>query len=132
MSAHTASGAAITARRLAAGPLASEAVTKTGKRQSRPRAANPRRRGSGEEMAGKEIGAHPALLLGLIGAPIGHSASPAMHEAAAAELGIRAYYHAGIDRRARWRGGLAARGASAADREAPQTNSEKHVGGDVP
>jgi len=41
----------------------------------------------------KEIAAHPALLLGLIGAPITHSASPAMHEAAAAELGIRAYYH---------------------------------------
>lgn len=33
------------------------------------------------------------LLVGLIGAPIKHSASPAMHEAAAAELGFRAYYH---------------------------------------
>jgi shikimate dehydrogenase len=33
------------------------------------------------------------LLLGLIGAPIKHSASPAMHEAAAAALGLRAYYH---------------------------------------
>ncbi len=33
------------------------------------------------------------LLLGLIGAPIKHSASPAMHEAAAADLGLRAYYH---------------------------------------
>jgi shikimate dehydrogenase len=33
------------------------------------------------------------LLLGLIGAPIKHSASPAMHEAAAAALGFRAYYH---------------------------------------
>jgi shikimate dehydrogenase len=42
------------------------------------------------------------LLLGLIGAPIKHSASPAMHEAAAAALGLRAYYHlievAGADR----------------------------------
>ena len=33
------------------------------------------------------------LLLGLIGAPIKHSASPAMHEAAATALGLRAYYH---------------------------------------
>jgi shikimate dehydrogenase len=33
------------------------------------------------------------LLLGLIGAPIKHSASPAMHEEAAADLGFRAYYH---------------------------------------
>ena len=33
------------------------------------------------------------LLLGLIGAPIKHSASPAMHEAAAASLGWRCYYH---------------------------------------
>jgi shikimate dehydrogenase len=42
------------------------------------------------------------VLLGLIGAPIEHSASPAMHEAAAAALGFRAYYHlievAGADR----------------------------------
>jgi shikimate dehydrogenase len=33
------------------------------------------------------------LLLGLLGAPIRHSASPAMHEAAAASVGLRAYYH---------------------------------------
>jgi shikimate dehydrogenase len=38
-------------------------------------------------------GAPKNLLLGLIGAPIKHSASPAMHEAAAAALGLRAYYH---------------------------------------
>jgi shikimate dehydrogenase len=34
-----------------------------------------------------------AILLGLIGAPIRHSASPAMHAAMAAALGRRAYYH---------------------------------------
>jgi shikimate dehydrogenase len=33
------------------------------------------------------------VLLGLIGSPIQHSASPAMHEAAAAALGWRCYYH---------------------------------------
>lgn len=33
------------------------------------------------------------FLLGLIGAPIQHSASPAMHEAAAAILGWRCHYH---------------------------------------
>ncbi|HLW92253.1 MAG TPA: shikimate dehydrogenase [Roseiarcus sp.] len=42
------------------------------------------------------------ILLGLIGAPIAHSASPAMHEAAAAALGFRCFYHlievAGADR----------------------------------
>ena len=42
------------------------------------------------------------VLLGLIGAPISHSASPAMHEAAAAALGIHCFYHlievAGADR----------------------------------
>lgn len=42
------------------------------------------------------------LLIGLIGAPIRHSASPAMHEAAAAALGWRAHYQlievAGADR----------------------------------
>lgn len=32
------------------------------------------------------------LLTGLIGAPIAHSASPAMHESAAAALGLRAHY----------------------------------------
>ena len=32
------------------------------------------------------------LLIGLIGAPIKHSASPAMHESAAAALGIRCHY----------------------------------------
>jgi shikimate dehydrogenase len=32
-------------------------------------------------------------LLGLIGAPIAHSASPAMHEAAAEVLGLRCFYH---------------------------------------
>jgi shikimate dehydrogenase len=32
-------------------------------------------------------------LLGLIGAPIAHSASPAMHEAAAEALGLRCFYH---------------------------------------
>ncbi len=47
---------------------------------------------------------YPAVgtLLGLIGAPIGHSASPAMHEAAARALDMRCYYHlievAGLDR----------------------------------
>lgn len=34
----------------------------------------------------------PHVLLGLIGAPIRHSASPAMHEAAAAAVGLRAHY----------------------------------------
>jgi quinate/shikimate dehydrogenase (NAD+) len=34
-----------------------------------------------------------SFLLGLIGAPIAHSASPAMHEAAAAALGLRCFYH---------------------------------------
>lgn len=42
------------------------------------------------------------LLLGLLGAPIAHSAAPAMHEAAAATLGLDARYHlievAGADR----------------------------------
>ncbi len=33
------------------------------------------------------------ILLGLLGAPISHSASPAMHEAAAAALGLDARYH---------------------------------------
>lgn len=33
------------------------------------------------------------ILLGLLGAPIRHSASPAMHEAAARRLGLRCYYH---------------------------------------
>src|SRR5476651_57160 len=32
-------------------------------------------------------------LLGLIGAPIAHSASPAMHEAAGEVLGLRCRYH---------------------------------------
>lgn len=47
---------------------------------------------------------YPAVgaLLGLIGAPIKHSAAPAMHEAAARALGLRCYYHlievAGLDR----------------------------------
>jgi shikimate dehydrogenase len=34
-----------------------------------------------------------SILLGLIGAPIAHSASPAMHEAAAQALGLRCFYH---------------------------------------
>ncbi len=34
-----------------------------------------------------------SILLGLIGAPIAHSASPAMHEAAARALGLRCFYH---------------------------------------
>ena len=34
-----------------------------------------------------------SFLLGLIGAPIAHSASPAMHEAAAQALGLRCFYH---------------------------------------
>ncbi|TCR59411.1 shikimate dehydrogenase [Bosea sp. BK604] len=33
------------------------------------------------------------LLLGLIGSPVGHSASPAMHEAAARAAGLEAHYH---------------------------------------
>ena len=33
------------------------------------------------------------VLVGLLGAPIAHSASPAMHEAAAAAAGFRAWYH---------------------------------------
>jgi shikimate dehydrogenase len=42
------------------------------------------------------------FLTGLIGAPIAHSASPAMHEQAARALGVRYHYHlievAGADR----------------------------------
>jgi shikimate dehydrogenase len=39
-------------------------------------------------------GASPkGILLGLIGAPIAHSAAPAMHEGAAAALGLRCFYH---------------------------------------
>ena len=34
-----------------------------------------------------------SILLGLIGAPIAHSASPAMHEAAANAIGLRCFYH---------------------------------------
>jgi len=34
-----------------------------------------------------------SILLGLIGAPIAHSASPAMHEAAAKAIGLRCFYH---------------------------------------
>jgi shikimate dehydrogenase len=53
-------------------------------------------------MATEDRSPQRGLLLGLIGAPIKHSASPAMHEAAAADLGLRAYYHlievAGADR----------------------------------
>src|ERR1700710_2494931 len=33
------------------------------------------------------------FLTGLIGAPIAHSASPAMHEQAADALGVRCHYH---------------------------------------
>src|SRR5512139_1288589 len=33
------------------------------------------------------------LLTGLIGAPIAHSAAPAMHERAAEALGLRCHYH---------------------------------------
>lgn len=43
-------------------------------------------------MAENDRAAQRRLLLGLIGAPIKHSASPAMHEAAAADLGLRAFY----------------------------------------
>jgi len=44
----------------------------------------------------------PRVLTGLVGAPIRHSASPAMHEAAAAAVGLRGHYQlieiAGADR----------------------------------
>src|SRR6201985_1761876 len=44
------------------------------------------------------------ILAGLLGAPIAHSASPAMHEEAAAALGLRCHYQlievAGADRAA--------------------------------
>jgi quinate/shikimate dehydrogenase (NAD+) len=36
---------------------------------------------------------HRRFLTGLIGAPIAHSASPAMHEGAAEALGVRCHYH---------------------------------------
>src|SRR5947207_9554072 len=36
---------------------------------------------------------HHRFLTGLIGAPIAHSASPAMHEQAARALGVRYHYH---------------------------------------
>src|SRR3954468_11393854 len=44
--------------------------------------------------SGKDAAAKPAqpLLLGLIGSPIMSSAAPAMHEAAAEALGLRAHY----------------------------------------
>jgi len=34
-----------------------------------------------------------SILVGLIGAPIAHSASPAMHESAARAIGLRCFYH---------------------------------------
>jgi shikimate dehydrogenase len=47
-----------------------------------------------EETARLMPGAYPkSILLGLLGAPIAHSASPAMHEAAAEALGLRCFYH---------------------------------------
>jgi shikimate dehydrogenase len=49
-----------------------------------------------------QIAEQPHVLTGLIGAPIRHSASPAMHEAAAAAAGLRGHYQlievAGADR----------------------------------
>ncbi len=56
-------------------------------RESSPRAAQ--HRGAGTPMA------HDMprpVLLGLIGSPIAHSASPAMHEAAAEAVGLKAHY----------------------------------------
>ena len=50
---------------------------------------------------------HHSILLGLIGAPIRHSASPAMHEAAASAVGLRGCY----------------RLIEVADADAPQLNS---------
>jgi shikimate dehydrogenase len=50
----------------------------------------------------QETSSVPHLLTGLIGAPIRHSASPAMHEEAASALGLRCHYQlieiAGADR----------------------------------
>ena len=44
-------------------------------------------------MADSDAQAGPDILVGLIGAPIRHSASPAIHEAAARALGLRLFYH---------------------------------------
>jgi shikimate dehydrogenase len=53
-------------------------------------------------MPAAELAQQPHVLTGLIGAPIKHSASPAMHEAAAAAVGLRGHYQlievAGADR----------------------------------
>jgi shikimate dehydrogenase len=51
-------------------------VTEIPKPVSNPPSTNPQR-----------------FLTGLIGAPIAHSASPAMHERAADALGVRCHYH---------------------------------------
>lgn len=54
-------------------------------------------------MRNRPSGSRQRILLGLIGAPIAHSASPAMHEAAAAALDLDARYHlievAGADKK---------------------------------
>ncbi|WP_252341201.1 hypothetical protein, partial [Acinetobacter baumannii] len=43
-------------------------------------------------MSSRGPAASKKLLTGLIGAPIAHSASPAMHERAAEALGLRGHY----------------------------------------
>ncbi|MCJ9704078.1 shikimate dehydrogenase, partial [Bradyrhizobium sp. SHOUNA76] len=43
-------------------------------------------------MSKRGYAASQKLLTGLIGAPIAHSASPAMHERAAEALGLRGHY----------------------------------------
>src|SRR3954463_12338080 len=48
------------------------------------------------------------ILTGLLGAPIAHSASPAMHEEAAGALGVRCHYHL-IEVAGGGRGGVRAR-----------------------
>ncbi len=64
----------------------------------------PARPASSKEFQAPMASPYPeSVLLGLIGAPIAHSASPAMHEAAAKMLGLRCFYHlievAGADAR---------------------------------
>jgi shikimate dehydrogenase len=40
----------------------------------------------------RQLSTRPSFLTGLIGAPIAHSASPALHERAADALGVRCHY----------------------------------------
>ncbi|HMH73388.1 MAG TPA: shikimate dehydrogenase, partial [Bradyrhizobium sp.] len=43
-------------------------------------------------MTKRQLSTRQSFLTGLIGAPIAHSASPALHEQAADALGVRCHY----------------------------------------